>query len=88
MDKALWDKNLPKIPLSSFYVSHLLLGMGPAIFTQKDSIREINFSFAGGSQLAVAYGLGMGMYVYFHTQHCDSIWLSPLQVLCMLAYFL
>lgn len=59
-----------KLPLSSFSVGHLLLGMRPALrvirFPSEPHLGKTRFSFANGFQWVIAAGLGMEC-IYFET---------------------
>jgi hypothetical protein len=75
-------QNLLIVPLGLFCVSHLLLGMEPAlgvVCTHSETLlQETNFSFASNVQLQnvqlqIASQLGMGTCVYFLSQHIAGV---------------
>ena len=62
----------PEIPLSSFHVNHLLLGVGPSLnvisIPIETPMKKINFSFTSGCQLEIDSGLRMGACVSILSQ--------------------
>lgn len=85
-------KNLPKIPLSFFWISHLLLDMRSPVnmvCILNEPLWEINFSFASNHQLVIASWLKMTENVHFAFQHRDppsswvplSLWVCKYLVL-------
>lgn len=64
-DKALWDKNPPKMPLNWFGVDYLLLGWGlplsvVCIATETFPLWVV-LRFASSGKLEIVSGLGMGL---------------------------
>lgn len=70
------QKRSSELPLSLFCFDYVLMNMGPAfkhgLYTQKDSLGEINFSFVCGCQLELASCLWVGNLVYFHNTMLES----------------
>jgi hypothetical protein len=60
----LWDKEPPKMPLNSFLVEHILLGMRPILVVSlpsETSLEKTKFWFASVYLLKIAPGLEMGL---------------------------
>jgi hypothetical protein len=63
-DRSLWDTEPPNMPLSSFCVGCLLLGIEPALknvfhIQSETSLEKINFSLANSYQSEISSGLGL-----------------------------
>lgn len=69
-DTTLLDMEPPKMPLSSFSVGHLPLGMQLPFrvfffFSSKTPLEKIKFSFVSAYQLEIAFGIGIRVCVQF-----------------------
>lgn len=54
------------------------------IYTQWPTIGKVDFPFASGYQMEIASWLGVGSYVHFSLSMLQTVYLEPVQFLCML----
>lgn len=47
-------------------------------------LEKVIFFFASGYQLEITFPLGMDAHIYFPSQHWNSVWLRPVQAMCIL----
>lgn len=80
------------MPLSSCWVGHLLLGMGPELKTicvpGKTPLERTEFSYNEWLSMNISFRLSMGSCVHVSSQCWDPVWHRLILATCILSYYL